>query len=118
MKQNTQKVTKAFNDAIVSELAAAGIKPSGTVSYSNETPEYTVETRAGPYVFHPWPILGSYYMMGIAGRFTDPIKARKVVDCNSHNGKWNFHEGYIATVEEAKQRATSIVTRILSLIDL
>jgi hypothetical protein len=50
------------------------------------------------------------------GRFADPTKARTQVDCNPHNGKWNFDgQGNRKTEMEARGLASCITQRILNL---
>lgn len=122
MKRNTNAVFKAFNDAIVSELAAAGITPTRPLSWHEDTPEFEIETAAGKYTFHHGLNVDPddkrpLNFLDVFGRFEDPARARALgIDCNQFNGKWNHAEGtgYVATVEEASQLASAIVTRILS----
>lgn len=121
MKRNTNAVFKAFNDAIVSELAAVGIHPAGPLSWHPETPEFVIETRGGTYRFHHGLNVDPedkrpLNFLDVFGRFDEPDCAKKFVDCNPYSGKWNHAEavGYVATVAEAQKLATSIVTRILS----
>ena len=127
MKRNTNAVFKAFNDTIVSELAAAGITPTplSWLSGRKGTPEFEIETRAGKYTFHHGRsiVLGdkrplTFNPISVFGRFEDPAKARALgIDCNPYSGKWNHAEGtgYVATAEKAAQLAKYIVSRILSI---
>lgn len=122
MKRNTNAVFKAFNDTVVSELAAAGVTPARPLPWHEATPEFEIETRAGKYSFHHGLNIDPddkrpLNFLNVFGRFEDPAKARAVVDCNPHNGKWNHAEGtgYVATTKEAAQLAKYIVNRILSI---
>lgn len=57
--------------------------------------EINLETRIGPLNISIWPDSMEYGKdptISIMTRFADPQRARKAgIDCNSHNGKWNFH---------------------------
>lgn len=122
MKRNKNSVFKAFNDQIVSELAAAGIQPHGPLSWHPETPEFLIDTPAGLYRFHHGLNVDPddrrpLNFLEVMGRFEDPDRARTHgVDCNQFNGKWN-HDAplYVATEEEARRHASAIFTRILSI---
>lgn len=122
MKRNTNAVFKAFNDTIVSELAAAGVTPARPVSYHKATPEFEIETKAGKYTFHHGMNIGlgsnrPSNFLDVFGRFEDPAKARAFVDCGPYSGKWNHAEGvgYVATTQEAAQIAKGVVARILAI---
>lgn len=114
MKPNTKKVVAAFNAAFVSNLATAGIQPTGFLPHHPEVPEFTVETKAGKYTcHHDSP---GFPFCSIFGRFHEPAKAHRHVDCNPYTGKWNFGgNGYIATVEQAETLGRGIAERILKL---
>ena len=122
MKRNTNAVFKAFNAAIVSELAEAGIKPARPLSWHEQTPEFEIDTPAGKYVFHhglnPDPDdKRPLNYLEVMGRFQDPSRARAHgVNCNQFNGKWN-HDAplHVATVREAELHAFTITSRILSI---
>ena len=114
MKRNKNAVVAAFNAALVEEFAAVGIVPS---SYEDGLPEFTIKTRGGTYVCRPEGLPGkdSLNYIGAFGRFSDPARAYKLVDCNPFSGKWNFNgHGHVATEDQAREIATSIITRILT----
>lgn len=121
MKRNTNAVFKAFNDAIVSELANAGITPARQLSWHEQTPEFEIDTPAGKYTFfhglNPDPDdKRPLNYLEVMGRFEDPVRARAHgVNCNQFNGKWN-HDAplHVATEADARTHAFTIVTRILS----
>jgi hypothetical protein len=122
MKRNTNAVFKAFNAAIVSELAAAGITPARPLSWHEETPEFEIETPAGKYTFRHGLNVNPddkrpLNFLEVFGRFEDPARARDLgINCNQFNGKWNHDApSYVATVREAETHAFTIVSRILSL---
>lgn len=117
MKHNSNAVAGAFRDTITASFAAAGIKGS-PLSWHPETPEFAVQTKVGEYKCHVSVTLGdpALNFCSLMGYFRDAKEAAKVVDCNPFTGKWNFDgNGYIPSVEEAKQLAHGIVTRILKL---
>ncbi len=121
MKRSTNKVFAAFNTAFAEALHTAGVQPSGPLPWHPETPEYTVETKAGKYTCHISPNLTDIEskplnFCSVMGRFEEPARAHKHVDCNPYTGKWNFDgNGYIATEEQARELAQNIATRILKL---
>jgi hypothetical protein len=47
--------------------------------------EMLLDTPGGTLFLNP-------YDSWIAARFVDPRHANRLVDCNPHSGKWNFHE--------------------------
>ena len=114
MKPNSKKVIAAFNAAFKSTLQAAGIQPTGFQPHHPEVPEFTITTRAGEYTCHHGP--PGFPFCSVHGRFHEPDKAHRHVDCNPYSGKWNFDgNGYIATPEQAEALAGGIVERILKL---
>ena len=121
MKRNTNKVFAAFNAAFTEALASAGVQPSGQLPWMPETPIYTVETRGGKYTCHISPNLpGSdtkpLNFCSVMGKFDEPARAHKHVNCNPYTGKWNHDgNGYLATKEEAQELAMNIANRILKL---
>ena len=117
MKRNKNAVVAAFNAALLEEFATVDIVPSGECSYIPGLPEFTIETRAGTYICRPEDLPGkdSLNFIGVFGRFSEPARAYKPVDCNPYSGKWNFNGyGHVATEDHAREIATSIVTRILT----
>jgi hypothetical protein len=114
MKHITKSVHAAFVDQIKQDFAAAGITPMADRSGQQQ---YTVDTVAGPYLCHAnEPVPGSRLLfLTVFGRFADPEKARRHVDCNPYSGKWNFHPGDRETEQEARETASDIVRRILNL---
>lgn len=115
MRSNTKEVHAAFVDQLKTDFAAAGIVPHVARSGLEE---YTVETVAGPYTFHiNMPIPGSRLLfLAVFGRFADPARARQHVDCNPHNGKWNFDgNGIRQTPTEARGLASCISHRIIDM---
>jgi len=122
MKRNTNAVFKAFNDAIVSELAAAGITPARPLSWHEETLEFEIETPAGKYTFHHGLNVDPddkrpLNFLEVMGWFEDPALARAHgVNCNQFNGKWNHDApSHVAEEAEARTHAFAIITRILSI---
>lgn len=121
MKRNTNAVYAAFKATFESTLQEQGIEPSGVVPWHPCTPEFTLDTKAGKYTCHVGPNLtgdGSKPLnfCSVMGRFHDPAKAHRHVDCNPYTGKWNFDgNGYIPAVEQAEALARGIVERILKL---
>lgn len=120
MKRTKNAVFAAFNAAIVSEFAAAGIRPARPLSWHEATPEFEIQTRAGLYTFHHGMNVDPddkrpLNFCEVMGRFHDPAKASAFVDCNPYSGKWNHNAPlYIPTVEQAREHASAIITRILS----
>lgn len=121
MKRNTNAVYTAFKATFESTMQEHGIEPSTGVPWHPCTPEYDIETRAGKYTCHVSPNLTSegprpLNFCSVHGRFHDPAKAHRHVDCNPYTGKWNFDgNGYIPTVEQAAALAKGIAERILKL---
>ena len=117
MRTNTKAVHEAFLDQIRQDFAAHGITPVVN-RYGEE--EYTVQTIVGPYTCHAQKAFGTgrvkLRFLSLMGRFADPAKARTQVDCNPHNGKWNFDgQGNRKTEIEARGLASCITSRILNL---
>lgn len=121
MKRNTNAVYTAFKATFKSTMQEHGIEPSTGVPWHPCTPEYDIETRAGKYTCYVSPSLTSegprpLNFCSVMGRFHEPAKAHKHVDCNPYTGKWNFDgNGYIPTVEQAETLGRGIAERILKL---
>lgn len=114
MKTNTKAVHQAFADQIKQDFAAIGVHP---VADRFGIEQFTVETIAGSYTFHiDKPIPGSNLrFLSVFGRFADPKRASKHVDCNPYSGKWNFDgNGNRKTAIEAQGLASCISNRIIN----
>lgn len=114
MKRTTNPVFAAFKAAIKSEFAAVEITAHPHPDFATwDCEEFTVATRRGTYRCHVSPsinLTGSRPLnhCSVMGRFERE-------DGKPYGEKHNFHPGHVATVEEAQQLATNIVTRILSI---
>ena len=118
MKTTTKAIHEAFLDQIRQDFAAHGIVP--VTNQWDDDDEYIVQTLVGPYTCHAQKAFGTgrdtLRILSVMGRFADPTKARTQVDCNPHNGKWNFDgQGNRKTEMEARGLASCITQRILNL---
>ena len=115
MKRNSNLTFAVFKDAIKREFEAVGITGHPHPQFTNyDCEEYTVTTRRGIYRCHVSPNItlpGSRPLnhCSVMGRFERE-------DGKPYGEKMNFDgNGYVATPAKAKELATQIVTRILSI---
>ena len=77
--------------ALMTEIGA-------TLHVSSFGHRWEINTKAGVIEF-------TCYSDWIAGRFADPVAAKKLVDCNPYSGKWNHHAHW-----EIEKSPTGLIT--------
>ena len=120
-KLSAKAIHAHFIKELVRELLLLGFIE--TPSYREDAPSYVRETKVGkltltpeiPITFdHEATINRDRYWLGCFGRFEDPDKAKKFVDCNSYNGKWNFHFGQVKNMENEEGAALAAVDQMIT----
>ena len=111
------KFTKAQRTAhakFVREFKAL-VESAGAARDEEAHYTYSIQTNVGGYSFSVDTVLDGFG--AVFGRFDEPTRAKKRVDCNPYSGKWNFHFGTLNTESEAVSAAQHAAHQILSLID-
>jgi hypothetical protein len=85
------KFTKNERQQFYQEAIALLRELGATDNPATDVYDYSIETKVGTLrlVVSLSDYTGS--LGTVFGRFRNPEKAAKIVDCNPYSGKWNFH---------------------------
>ncbi len=100
-----KKQRQRFVSSVTAMLIDLGAEP---LDY-----EFVLQTKAGRLKLHPTENM-AVGLGTVFTRFDNPQAARKLVCCNPHSGKWNFHffDGW--TVEAAIQELAFQLNKVLA----